>query len=283
ILKVCLFQSDLGGHGGGRLVADLVRVHQLAGAHFVGLLEMGSYSVFPAEAAEVPREELATAMRWRLKDQLEYPVIEAVVDVFDQPAAGQAESSGKIYVVAARDSVVQECADIFHGAKLELTAIDITELALRNLVALLEDDREGVVVLFLGRNDGLLTVTRNGTLFIARRVEVGVNQVLASLEGKASASIEELAASPVVDSLALEVQRTLDYYESHFFQSPVSCLHLAPMEVTFRGLDEIFAEKLGMRVKKLPIRQILTFAQEVDEGDLARCLPAIGAALRVDG
>ncbi|MBF0625268.1 MAG: hypothetical protein HQL82_10745 [Magnetococcales bacterium] len=284
LVKVCRFIPNTGGGDGGAelfaLIQTLKSLELLKGA-FVGLLFPGQYQIFPAEAPQVPREELATAMRWRIKDRLDFPVADAVVDVFDLP--GSRGGGEMIYVVATQTGHVRGCARLFHDAGLTLAAIDILELALRNLTVLTRDDADGLGLLFMDRRDGLVLVTKGGVLYLARPIEQGVEQLLESLDGRAMVDAQEMVRSPVLDTLSLEVQRTMDYFESHFGQPPVSCIHVAPTPVPFPGLQGALAEKLGMRIKNLPVTDILEWEDEVDAMDLARCLPALGAALREEG
>ncbi|MBF0175477.1 MAG: hypothetical protein HQL63_01310 [Magnetococcales bacterium] len=285
ILKECFFVSATASAAEGTEWFSLnqtLRARELHHGRFAGLLFPGQYALFPAEAPQVARSELASAMKWRIKDRLEFPVKEAVVEVFDLPQKKNPGQPEMVYVVAAREAVIKECFNLFHQLNLPLVAIDILELALRNLTALLPDDAEGVGLLYLGRTDGLVQVTRGGVTYLARPLDFGVDQLLESLSGRADAGEEELAASSVIDSIVLEIQRTLDYYESHFMQPSVSCVYVAPLPVVFHGLLAVLADKLGMRLKELVLSKILEVEAKIDDIDLARCLPAIGAALRQD-
>ncbi|MBF0425020.1 MAG: hypothetical protein HQL66_04260 [Magnetococcales bacterium] len=285
ILKECFFVSASVGVDSAERVAlnQTLRAREMQHGRFVGLLFPGQYSLFPAEAPQVARSELATTIRWRIKDRLEFPVQEAIVDVFDLPQKKNPGQPESVYVVAAREATVKSCFSLFHQYDLPLVAIDVLELVLRNLTALIPDDTEGVGLLYLGRSDGVVQVTREGVLYLARPIDLGVDQLLESVAGRANATEEELAASPVVDAIVLEIQRTLDYYEGHFAQPPVSCVHVVPLPVVFQNLQAVMAEKLGMRLKEFPLRKILEVEAKVDDMDLARCLPAIGAALRREG
>lgn len=245
---------------------------------YISLLEMGQYTLFPVEEPQVPRAERAAAIKWRVKDRLDFPVTEAVVDVFDMPGGPSGRSSGKVYVVAARESEVRECAQHFLGAKLNLVAIDILELALANLTNLLEENQEGICLLRLGKEGGIVQVTRQDALYLSRTIDVGTRTLVNSVNPNADSNA--LAASQVMDTIALEVQRTLDYYESYFSATPVARLYVAPMAPHFPHFEEALAEKMGVMVGRLPVQRLFAGAEEQEPELLARCLPAMGAALR---
>ncbi|MBF0159067.1 MAG: hypothetical protein HQL58_06040 [Magnetococcales bacterium] len=279
LVDVCSFVVDSGSKNLNAL-ARFINSSSLATVHFAGLMFPTSYMLFPAEAPQVPEAEVNNAIRWRIKDRLDFPIQEAVVDVFNIPGSRMATGDQQmVYVVAAREMMVRSCAEPFQRLKLDLQRIDILELALLNLMALTEDDADGMGLLFLDRSSGVVLAGRNGQMFIARPIDYGLNQLLESVNGRADVSANELGNSFVLDAIALEVQRTLDYYESHFSQPPAVALHVVPMPVPITGLLEALGDKLGMRVRNFAVRDLFEFAVTVDDADVARCLPAIGAAL----
>ena len=85
--------------------------------------------------------------------------------------------------------------------------VDIPEMCLRNVAALLPQDEQGVALIALSDTFAQLTLTCRGILYLARRIDLG---------RRAPGSSGEAAAEVDVPSLALELQRSLDYYESHF-------------------------------------------------------------------
>ena len=57
------------------------------------VLRTDDYQLALVEAPDVPPAELRAAMRWRLKESIDFRVEDAVIDVFDvprKPAAGTA-------------------------------------------------------------------------------------------------------------------------------------------------------------------------------------------------
>ena len=49
------------------------------------MLDDADYQMQLVEAPSVPREEMRSAVRWKLKDLLDYPVDAATIDVADVP------------------------------------------------------------------------------------------------------------------------------------------------------------------------------------------------------
>src|SRR5262245_15939083 len=79
------------------------------------LLQPGEYQLQLVEAPSVPAEELKSAVRWKLKDLLDYPVDSATVDVADVPSdrSGTARTH-YVYAVSARNDRIASCMKLFH-------------------------------------------------------------------------------------------------------------------------------------------------------------------------
>src|ERR1700682_6206273 len=72
------------------------------------LLPSSDYQLLLVEAPNVPPAELKTAVRWRIKDMLDYHLEDAPIDVLDippDPSGGNRAHS--MYAVAARNGVIQ--------------------------------------------------------------------------------------------------------------------------------------------------------------------------------
>src|SRR5205807_9411155 len=68
---------------------------------------------------------------------------------------------------------VRSCMHAFEGAGVRLAAIDVAEIAQRNLAACYEQPERGLAFLSFDDRGGLLTFTRNGELHALRHLDVG--------------------------------------------------------------------------------------------------------------
>ena len=239
----------------------------LARASIFSVLEPSSYQLLLVEAPDVPEDELRAAVRWRIKDLIDFHIDDAVIDVFEMPAHSRGGQAKMMYTVAARADSVRKQVDLINGAGLSLEAIDIPELCLRNIADRMEEDGRGLALLYLAEEQGLLVVVRQGVMYLTRRIETGVNtlQRANGLRGE------------IVAGLALEIRRSLDYFESHYDQKPVFTLYSAGLEA---GDRNDLAVDLSVTVEDVDLSRFVDLGCELD-GDLQRrCLPAIGAALR---
>jgi len=274
----------------GKLVAE----HRLAGSRAVAVLPPEAYSLHLLERPQVPDAELGQAVRWKVKDMLDFPLEEAVIDAFTVPGNPARGRQDMAYVVAARRERVQAEVARLEAARLTPAVVDIAELAQRNLAALQPEDAGGVAMLHLGPGEGLLTVSREGVLYLARRLELGLGELGGAggaLEGPLGGAVEgdgpalelegvDQAQRQAMDTVALEVQRSLDYYESHFGQPPATALVVAPLARPLPGFVEHLDANLAVRVRQADLPDLVDAPAPLPPAVQARCWFALGAALR---
>ena len=237
------------------------------------ILLPGEYQMLVVEAPTVPQEELKSAIRWRVKDLLDYHVDDATMDVLDIPPGAEAAArSHSMYAVAARNEVIQKKISSFEAAEIPLSVIDIPEIAQRNLSALHETRDRGAALLHFNNEFGLLTITCNGELYFARRIEIGLTQIL----GAAPEAREELFGRVV-----LELQRTFDHFDRQFHYVPVAKVLLGP-EPEETGLFEVLKSNLDLPLERVNLLEHLSFDghETPDEAIQWRLFHLIGAALR---
>jgi len=240
------------------------------------LLSPAEYRLLQVEAPAVPADELKQAVRWRIKDMLDYPAEAATLDMVEVPA--DPANSGRqrmLYTVVARNEVIsRHINQLIIEAGIGLSVIDIPELSQRNLAALLEDEGRALAMLSFNHQGGLLTFTAGGELYQARQIEVTLTQLEVE---------DEERQSHIFDRIALELQRSLDNFERQFPYLAVSRLVLAPFPAR-EAFREFITAYLGLRVESFALDDLL----EIDSAgpvmqsltQQAQLLGVLGAALR---
>src|SRR5512143_964872 len=99
----------------------------------VSVLDPGGYRLLLVEAPDVPPDELRAAVRWRVKDLIDFHVDDAVFDVFEMPPHARGGRNRMMYAVTAKADYVRQQIALIEGAGLNLGVIDIGELSLRNV------------------------------------------------------------------------------------------------------------------------------------------------------
>jgi MSHA biogenesis protein MshI len=238
------------------------------------LMAAGDYTLSQLDAPNVPATERKEAVRWALKGVVDYPVDCACVDVLDIPMdGGGAGRQASVFAVSAADAAVQTRARLFVEAKVPLEAIDIPELAQRNVAALFEDENRGLAFLRLDESGGSLTLTFHGELIAARRVEVPATQLADNDAGRRVQAMERLV---------LDLQRSLDNFDRQYSFIPISKLVVA----AYPAVDDLassLAENLYVPVVPMDLALVMDFPSvpELREpASQAMNLLLIGAALR---
>jgi len=253
-------------------LGQLLKSHGLEKQQCATVLPVGDYQLLVVDAPEVPAPELRAAIRWHIQELIDFHIDDAVLDVFDVPAGGPADARKQLYVVVARAAVVRQHIDQLEQAGANLQTIDIPELALRNIAASLPEDADGLATIYFDEEHCLITLTRQSVLYLARTLNIGYGQ------------LQESASQPqsLSDRLALEIQRSMDYYERHFHQAPVKALAIMPVPVTLYGLANALEQTLGLPTRSISMSDVIECSSEPDELTSARCLLATGVALRTE-
>ncbi len=239
------------------------------------LLNPREYQILSVDSPSVPPAEMKTAIRWRLKDLLDYHVDDATIDVLDIPQEKNAPPrSHAMYAIAAPSATIEQRQAMFGQAKIPLSVIDIPEMAQRNMAALVEPEGRGIAMLSFDAEGGLLTFSAGGELYLARRIDV-------PLAGQSGDERRNAA----FDKITLELQRSLDHFDRQYHFITLSKLVLAPLGPDGDGLKEHLAENLYTPVEALDLDGVLDLSATpaLKQPELQqRYFLTLGAALRLE-
>jgi MSHA biogenesis protein MshI len=238
------------------------------------LLKFADYQMHSLDAPNVPAAELKNAVRWRVKDVIDYPLEQATVDVLDVPIdKSGASRNHSVYAVTARNEQIERAVKPFNEAKVPLEVIDIPALAQRNIAALFEQEGRGLATLAFYDECGKLVFTSGGEVFMTRRIEISLAQMMEADAERRNQYFERIA---------LELQRSLDHFDRQFHYVPVSKLMLAPLPQDI-GLQQYLAPNISVPVETIDLGAVMDFPGVPELKHAARqsqCLATIGAALR---
>lgn len=239
------------------------------------LLEIGEYQLLSVDAPNVPQQELKTAIRWKLKDMLDYHIDDATFDVLDIPVDKDAGArTHSMFAVAARNQLIQDRQTLFEESKFPLSVIDIPEMAQRNIAALAELPGRGLGVLSFDAAGGLLTVTFAGELYLSRRLDVTLPQLN---------NTDDLQREGLFERITLELQRSFDHFDRQYRHIALSKLLLFPMAAAGAPLQAHLAANLYFPVEMLVLEDLLDFSKVPELKRLEsqqRYFLTLGAALR---
>lgn len=240
------------------------------------LLDSSEYQMLMVDAPAVSASELKTAVRWKIKDSLNYHVEDATIDVLPIPAGESGLERAKyIYVVAASNATIEKRIALFDQAKIKLVAIDIPDLAQRNVASLFGQGNQALAMLAFDEKGGLMTFTAGGELYLSRLIEISVGQLQ---------DANESLRKQCRERVEFELQRSLDYFDSQFGYMTVNRVLVCVPDST--GLVDFLAAAVDIKVEKLDLSQVMDISAVpalADSDFVARALPSLGAALRSEG
>ncbi len=234
------------------------------------LLTHGKYQLIHTDAVSGAIEEAREIVRWKLKDQVDFPVDSAAVDLLPIPSGDRASH---VFAALSPESVIAPLVQAFQSAKVSLAAIDLPEISQRNLAALFEEGGRALATLIFDDDEGLLTFTVGGELLVVRHVEITARQLM-------SADAERRGM--LFERIGLEVQRSLDNFDRIYSAIPLQQLLVAPIPGVDGFLSHLRAN-LTVPVVTLDVSSVLDIGAVpalLDPLRQFQCLRALGAALR---
>ena len=176
-----------------------------------------------------------------------------------------------------------------------------------------QDKDKPMAILHLCEDISYFSIYKNDNLDFYRELPVSINKlrdslkgVLVSDKGKVELSTDEIndvlfnigipekesvykdkigstqilsMLRPVLERLAVEIERSLSYYDSEFAGGSVSKMLIASLALRIPNLDKFLKDELSLEVEKLSLKEKLTFSSTINYEELSESYAALGVAL----
>lgn len=236
-------------------------------ASWVLVLSRGEYQFSRVEKPSVPDAELEQSLRWLVPLKDMNPQDTALSWVSVPPILGK---SPQVYVAACGRAVIEARGQLFRSHRIDLRAVDIPEMAQRNIAARIPNAR--VVCLLAEDSGGLrVTITRHQDLFLERFIRESFQESF------------DVGDETCLKRIGIEIRRSLEFVRNAYPELSPPEIYVAPSE-SGGNLSALLAGELDLSVKNLDLRQIFDWPADsllVDSRMQARFLPALGACLRL--
>jgi len=255
------------------LLNELVAEQDWGGMPCSLVLHPVYYQLLLTETPAVDSDEMSSAIRWKIKELLDFPLDDAAIECFELPTDAFRGQKKMLYAAAMRKSKLKELLEPVSESGLVVDCIEVAELALHNLTRKIPVERGGVAILQLLEGVGFINLVEDGAIYLCRRLDFGLDRFNALGDNR-----------DFFDSLMLEIQRSLDYYESQLGKGIVTSLFYAPGVIMTEPIGEFLSQSLAINVEPLTFAS-MAFDTELDLEDpqLLRSVIAIGAALTPQG
>ena len=255
------------------LLIQLVSEHHLDEIPCNLVLSANEYQLLQVAMPDVAENELNSALRWQIKDLIDFDIDDAIIEHLSLP--NNALGKEPKLVVACRQSLIQGYVDLLLSAHCNLESIDIASLATRNIISQtsLGEIQTSIGVLNVWNDMAKISVLLNNDLYMDRTSSLSLHSLLEATDGDSSDHTP-------LDSLALELQRTFDYYESHSRQPSIMHLCILTNGAAISNLEKLIQQRLGLDCLMINITDFMTASATTLARVTNNCMMAIGGALR---
>lgn len=215
------------------------------------------YQLVQLDKPELSASEMLQALPWQVKDLVSISPEDIIADYIDLP--GHATQQPKINVVVARLSWLKQLVQEIQHAGVHILSIQPEEWLAVKLIK--PAAHATMLVIHQPEQEVLIQIVRDGLLYFSRRTR-GFGQLHLSSEA-------ELRAG-VLDRLQLELQRSMDYFESQLKQAPVRDIRVLLHQADV--VSDVLSASGFSRVETLTVQ---TVAQTLNTPQLISCWPAV--------
>lgn len=230
------------------------------------------YRILQLDAPKVPEAERRDALRWLMRDQIDFAIEDASIDGVEVPGPSLGTRSDKIIAVVAPAERIRDWMQRYRQQRCALETIDIPEFAMRNL-AVLATGQSAAALVHIGLRVTRVTIVWQQELCAFRQLELSARQLADATEP------ERLA---ILDRLALDIQRTADAFTRQFHGADLKKLLLSSL-AQVELVQERLIEMTGLDVQRFRIEDHVNWPAGHAVFDLKQELDytlAVGAALR---
>lgn len=257
--------------------------------------------------ADMSREELESAIETEAQQYIPFDIEDVNVDfqILENDET-VAEGEMGVLLVAVKKEKVDEHIDLIKEASLDPIVVDVDAFALENAYELNYEVELDLVIglVDIGAGTMNINILQGGVSSFVRDISIGGDHYTEAIQKefninydvaeklKRGQLVEGIAqedvlaiANTVSDDIAIEIQRSFDFFRASTMNVAVDKLYLSGGCSLFGGIDRFFEEKLGVEVEILnPFRNIKIPPKKFDIDYIESIAPqaavAIGLALR---
>jgi len=234
------------------------------------------YNMLLVDSPNVPGAELREAVKWRVKDLITQPIEKMVVDVFQLPEDAYRGRMNMLYAALIEKQLVTDLIATCERLNLNLQEIGIAELAIAAVGRSIPDaENLGMAVLHLTGDDGSINLIENGFLYLTRTLEMNAM-------GGYSGSLDFNQNQDPTDNLALDIQRSLDYYESQLGKSGVNRLYVVTESAEQQLWCDSLSARLPIKAQPFALDTCVETHEALDTLQQGLLAPAVGIAMGAD-
>jgi len=254
----------------------------------------------------MPPQELVEAMRWEAKRHISYPLDAAIVEylVTGERREKPVSKFDVVLIAAERRAVLEHLAP-FQEANVKVAVVDANPLAIRNVLRVRpKPDQRNVVVVDIGAGKTEIDIFQDGAPRFSRCLETGGIEMTRAIAADAGMELHDAEAKKhrvnvlappeqnpasaavrsVLDTILVEVRRSIDYYQATFREQAVDRLVLTGGGALMAGMKDYVSRTINIPAELDSPFEGLAVRKNAVTQDIRALSPrftaAIGLALR---
>jgi len=251
------------------------------------------------------KEELDESIQWEAEQHIPFDINDVNIDV--QMLTPQANEQGQmdVLLVAAKKDMINDYVAVVQEAGLIPLVVDVAAFCVENAFEANYEvpSAETIVLINIGASVININVIASGVTAFTRDISMGGNQFTEEIQKQLNVSYDEAEAlklgggssadadsvvpqeverviSSVSETLASEIQRSLDFYSATAADSHISKIYLSGGSAKLPSLYKVIENRVGVPVEILnPLRNIEIDQRKFDPDALREVGPAATVAV----
>ncbi|HLO24965.1 MAG TPA: type IV pilus assembly protein PilM [Geobacteraceae bacterium] len=245
------------------------------------------------------QEELEEKILWEAEQYIPFDINDVNIDfqILGQDAGDPSRMN--VLLVASKKDIVNDYIAVFNETGLKLSVIDVDAFAVQNAFEINYDvfPEEVIALVNIGASIMNLNIVKDGSSIFTRDVQTGGSLYTDEIQKQFGVSSEEAERikisgdcpdrlklqeiiSRLNETLALEMRRSLDFYNSTASEGKISKVMLSGGAAKTPMLTEAVSQRLGVPVEILNSFQKVKFSdKEFDANYLGEIAPLVTVAM----
>lgn len=224
------------------------------------LLANSLYQLLLSDVPDVPDDEIRGAVELKAADLLRYDIDDALLDVILLPEQAYHGRMKMAFIIASQKPPLQKWLSELIKAGIRVNTIDVEITQLRNLSVYHQTANESGILHLTAKNSRLL-LNYQSEMVLSRSFEVGLSSLLEDgtvQDGELELTVSQNKHSEIqLETLALEIRRSFDYYESQLGLGSPASIHLL-CDSQHEHIAEELSERLGVRFSLIRPEDLMT-------------------------
>lgn len=247
----------------------------------------------------MPVEELEDQIQWEAEQYIPFDINDVNVDFQILSSDEQDASKMNVLLVASKKDIINDYQAVFAEAGLKLVVVDVDSFAVQNAYETNYpgETNEVVALVNIGASIINLNIVSGGVSLFTRDVHMGGNLYTEEIQkqfglNSEDAEVKKLTASGsddlrlkdilqrVNETIALEIRRSLDFYNSTAGEGRISKVYLSGGAAKTALLMEAVKQRLSLPVEMLnPFLRVAVNEKEFDLEYLQEIAPLVTVAV----